>query len=93
MIQLSPADIAAVFSLVQIDARITNLVAAIDAAELSAVDSFDDMQAKQRVQRQTLSELYSALSVWIKARRIITGDEAAEIQLLPASYLPWLENV
>ena len=93
MYQLNPADIAAVFTLEQIDARITNLMTAIAAAESSAVDSFDDMQAKQRVQRQSIDGLYSALSVWIKARRIITSDEDAEIELLAATYLPELSVI
>jgi hypothetical protein len=93
MLQLQPADIAATFTLIQIDARITNLITAINAAELALVDSLDDMQAKMRIQRQTLPDLQNALAIWIKAKRIITGDEDAEIELIAAAYLPDIEAV
>jgi hypothetical protein len=93
MLQLQPADIAATFTLIQIDARITNLITAINAAELALLDSLDDMQAKMRIQRQTLPDLQNALAIWIKAKRIITGDEDAEIELIAAAYLPDIEAV
>lgn len=83
---LQPQDIASNFTLEQIEARITSLLTAIEAAEQSARDSFSDTQANQSVWRQKLSDLENSLGIWLKAKSILS--EYNEVDLVAANYNP-----
>lgn len=85
-LQLQPADIAAAFTAVQIQARIDEILLAIQMAEQSKIDSIDDMQARQKVERQNITELNNSLSVWIKALNIKNGTDSSKADLIAASY-------
>lgn len=87
-LQLQPKDIAACFTLVEIQARIDEILIAIQAAESSIMDQFDDMQARQKVQRQNITELNNSLSVWVKAKNIKTGSDTAVADVISADYIP-----
>jgi hypothetical protein len=93
MIQLQPQDIADNFSLVQIDAEIVLIRAAINNAREMRDYQFDDMQARQKVARQTLSELNSELAIWLKARSILTGADSGYAEIIPVEYNPGLPRI
>lgn len=61
-------------------------MSAIANAEQSAQDSFSDTQAQQNVRRQKLDDLNNSLSIWLKAKSILSGTNEAE--LIAADYNP-----
>lgn len=85
-LQLQPKDLAACFTLVEIQARIDAILLAIQSAEASIKDKFNDMQAMQEVQRQNITELNNSLSVWVKAKNIKTGTDSSTAELVAANY-------
>lgn len=85
-LQLQPKDIAACFTLTEIEAEITRIMAAIATTTESKKDKFDDSQARQEVERQNITELNNSLSVWIKAKNILTGSDTAVADLIAADY-------
>jgi len=92
-LSLQPSDIAENFTLEQINARITAIMTAIGNAEASALDSFNDTQAQQTTKRQSLSDLNESLSVWLKAKSIITGADSATADVIAAHYNPALPRL
>ena len=92
MLTLQPCDIADNYTLAEIDAEIVKIKAAIDSARQSKSDQFNDMQAMQKVNRQSLKELNSELSVYLKARSIKTGADSATADLVAAKYNPSVLN-
>lgn len=93
MLQLQPQDIAACFTLTQIEDRITKALIAIENAEQSKKDSFNDTQANQEVIRQNITELNNNLSVWIKAKNILTGSDTSTAELIAGNYNPALPRL
>lgn len=87
MLQLQSKDIAACFSLIEIQTEIDSIMAAIQIARQSRKDEFQDGQADQAVTRQQLNMLMSELSVWIKAKNILTGSDTATADLIAANYI------
>lgn len=85
-LQLQPRDIADAFTLAEINTEITAIKAAITLARQSRVDSFDDMQARQRVERVNLTELNNELSVWIKAKNIKNETDSSTAELIAGDY-------
>ena len=85
---IQPQDIADNFSLVDIQAKITSILSAIANAEQSASDSFQDGQANQSVRRQSLSDLYDTLGLWVKAKNILLGTTSSAAELIGADYNP-----
>ena len=85
-LQLQPRDIADCFTSTEIDEQITAIKAAITLARQSRVDSFDDMQARQRVERVNLTELNNELSVWIKAKNILAEKDSSTAELIAGEY-------
>ena len=86
MLQLQAKDIAACFTLVEIQAEIDSIMTQIRLARQSKSDEFDDMQARQKVQRANLTELNNELSVWLKAKNILTGSDTSTAELIAAEY-------
>lgn len=93
ILALQPQDIADNFTLVQIEARITSLLTAIENAEQSAQDQFSDTQASQNVKRQSLTALNDTLGIWLKAKSILTGSENSSADLISAKYNPGYPNI
>lgn len=85
-LQLQAKDIAACFTLTEVNDEITNIMAAIAVARQSLSDSFDDTQARQKTMRQGITELNNELSVWLKAKGILTGSDTATAELIAAEY-------
>lgn len=85
---LQPQDIADNFTLVQIEARITSILSAIENAEQSVSDSFQDTQASQTVRRQTLENLNNTLAIWLKAKSILTGTTSSTAEIIAGKYNP-----
>ena len=85
-LQLQPIDIAACFTLAEIETEITAIKAAIALARQSRVDSFDDMQARQKVERVNITELNNELSAWVKAKNIKNDTESSTAELIAADY-------
>ena len=90
---LQAQEIADNFTLIQIEARITSLLTAIDNAEQSLSDSFSDTQASQTVKRQTLDKLNDSLSLWLKAKSILTGATSSTAELIAGKYNPSLGRI
>jgi len=86
MLQLQPVDIAAAYTLVQIETRIAEITTAIDLASSSKSDQFNDMQASQKVERQNITELNNLLAVWIKAKNLKTGADSSTADIIAAEY-------
>ena len=85
-LQLQPADIAACFTLEEINTEITAIQAAITLARQSRLDSFNDLQASQKVERVNITELNNELSVWIKAKNILNDTDSSTAELIAAEY-------
>lgn len=90
---LQPEDIADCFSLEEIELEISGIMSQIRLARQSRVDQFDDMQARQKVERQSLEDLRKELSVWIKAKQIKTGSEVASAELIAGNYNPVIPRI
>ena len=71
---LSPSDIIEIYTLAQIETKITELQAAYEDAMGPASYSLDDIQSKQSVKNKSLEEIGSALQVWIKAKNLLSGN-------------------
>jgi len=90
---LQPRDIADCYTLQEIEDEITAIKEAIELARQSKSDSFDDMQARQKVERVNLTELRNDLAVYIKAKNILTGAESSTADLVAANYNPVIPKV
>jgi len=85
---IQPQDIADNFSLADINAKITSIMSAISNAEQSMSDKFQDGQADQTVRRQSLSDLYDTLGLWVRAKNILAGTTSSTAELIGADYNP-----
>ena len=88
-----PQDVADCFSLIQIDAKITSILANIEMAEASVKDVFGDMQANQSTQRQEIDKLYETLAVWVKAKNILNGTDSSTAELISVNYNPTWQRI
>ena len=84
--QLTPQDIADIYSISEIETEITAIKSAITIARQSVMDKFGDSQASQQTQRQTLKDLYAELAIWIKAKNILNGEDSAYADLNSIDY-------
>ncbi len=85
-LQLQPGDLAACFTLIEINTEIAAIQAAISLARESKSDSFDDMQARQKVERVNITELNNELSVWIKAKNLKNETDSSTAELIAADF-------
>lgn len=93
LMQLQPSDIAAVYTLTEIDTEITAIKASITIARQSLRDQFSDGQANQSVQRQMLKDLYSELAIWVKARNILSDTDSSAAEFIPLDYNPSIPRI
>jgi len=90
---LQPKAIADAFTLIQIDAQIVDILAAITNATAAKSDSFDDMQARQKSERQNITELNKTLAAWITAKNIKTGADSSTADISPVNYNPSVNRI
>ena len=93
MLNLSAQDIANFYTVEQIRLEIVDIQTAIKNARQSRSDSFDDVMAKVKVERQNLTELNNTLAIWLKAWSIKTGQKSATAELISADYNPKIERI
>lgn len=90
---LQPSEIAAAFSLTEIEAKITSILAAIALTEESMSDKFADGQADQQVRRQSLKDLYKSLAMWVKAKNLLTGATTSKTELISGNFNPAIPRI
>jgi len=90
---LQPNDIAQFYSLADIETKIAFYQDAIDNAAVSKSDQFQDMQASQKVERQSVTELKNLLGIWLKAWQIKTGKDSATAEIIVADYNPAIPRI
>ncbi len=93
MLNLSAQDVANFYTTEQIRLEIVDIQTAIKNARQSRSDSFDDVMAKVKVERQNLTELNNSLAIWLKAWSIKTGKKSASAELISADYNPKIERI
>ena len=93
MMQLQPADIAALYTISEIDTEITAIKSSITVARQSMRDKFGDGQAQQEVQRPMLESLYKELALWIKARNILSGEDSSAAEFININYNPSVPRI
>ena len=75
---LSPTVIVKIYTLSQIEAKITELQTAYSNAVENQSYSFDDVQAKQSVRTQPLDILADQLNIWLKAKSLLSGESQVD---------------
>ena len=85
-LQLTGQDIADGFTLEEIQTKIDEIMAAHKTALEAKLDQLDDMQARQKVERQSMLDLNTTLKAWLKAKAIKTGADSATAELVAANY-------
>lgn len=71
---LSPSVIAKIYTLEQIEEKITKLQTAYENAAENKSYALDDIQSKQSVNTQSLDMLSSELNTWLKAKCLLSGE-------------------
>lgn len=75
---LSPTVIVKIYTLAEINTKITQLQTAYEEAVNNQSYSFDDVHAKQSVRTQDLETLSDQLNIWLKAKSLLTGESQVD---------------
>ena len=90
---LQAIDICNFYTQEQIETKIAFYQDAIDNAAVSKSDQFQDMQASQKVERQSVTELKNFLALWLKAWSLKTGNDSATAEIIVADYNPSIPRI
>jgi hypothetical protein len=87
--KLSPADLADIYTLEEINTKITYYMEALEGATVKQYDK-DTSQGSQSVESVSMTQIQDVLAIWIKAKQIKTGNGG--VKIFSGNYAPKRPN-